>query len=571
MMKLLRVDMSTGHLAASSLSPEQRLLGGRGLISALLLDEMPPDADAEGPLNRLILCNGLLAGTTAPCSGRLSVGGKSPLTGGIKEANAGGTAGLALARLGLRGIVLTGSRPGTHLLVVGEDGARIEEAGSLAGMGTYTLCAQLQARFGKDASVLCIGPAGERGYLNASVQVTDRQGRPARAAARGGLGAVFAARGLKAVVLLPGKQKTVVADSARFKQACGAYVKALRAHPLTGEVFPQFGTAMLVDVVNEMGALPTRNYSTGRFERVENLSSQKVEAEQARRKAPKRHACQTGCPIACSPSYLGPDGQHLTSGLEYETIALLGPNLGIDDMDVVAELDRLCDDAGLDTMETGTTIGVAMEAGLLPFGDGGRVLDLVRQMAVGTPLGMEMGQGTTRFGQRHGVWRIPAVKRQGLAGYDPRGLKGTGVTCATSPMGGDHTAGNTLGLPGLNPLDKEGQAAASRASQEMMATLDCLGMCLFAGMPAGDPAALALLVDMCGALYGTDMTVDAFCALGRETLTRERRFNRRAGIEDKEDDVPAFMRSEPLTPHGSLFDIEQATLSGLFSDLDAMA
>ncbi len=559
-MKLLRANMDTGELAFVPLAPGLRPLGGRGLISGLLLDEMDPAADAEGPENRLILCNGLLAGTPAPCSGRLSVGGKSPLTGTIKEANAGGTAGLALARLGLRGVVVTGRSESLRALVIGPDGATLEDASELAGLGTYATCERLRARHGGKASVVCIGPAGERGYLNSSVQVTDREGNPARAAARGGLGAVMGARGLKAVVLLEGADKPAFADARRFREACRAYVKALRAHPLTGEVFSKFGTAVLVDVVNEMGAMPTRNYREGRFEDAEGLSSGRIAALQRERGGAMTHACQAGCPIACSSVYHGPDGAYLTSGMEYETIALNGSNLGIGDIDIVAAIDRLCDDAGLDTMETGATVGVAIEAGLLPFGDGRRALDLVRQMAAGTPLGIEMGQGTARFGRLHGVWRVPTVKRQALAGYDPRALKGTGVTCATSPMGGDHTAGNTIGLPGLDPLSPKGQTEASRASQRMMAVFDCLGMCIFAGMPAADPAVFALLGDMLAGVYGGVWTPGDVLALGTECLIRERRFNRLAGIGPEEDDVPAFMREEPLKPHDAVFDVAREEL-----------
>lgn len=563
-MKLLYIDMGTESAAAVPLSSHNRLLGGRGLISRLLLDEIDPAVPATGPDNRLILCSGLLAGTLAPCSGRLSVGGKSPLTGTIKEANVGGTAGLALAKLGLRGLVVFGQSRGLRVLVIGPKGATLEDAASLAGLGTYATCERLRERFGNTVSIICIGPAGERGYANSSVQVTDRDGNPSRAAARGGLGAVMGARGLKAVVLLEGHEKPHFSDQKLFRNTCREYTKALRNNPLTGQVFPKFGTAVLVNAVNEMGAMPTRNYRTGRFEGAEGLSAERIDQIQAERGGNMTHACQTGCPIACSSVYHGPDGKYLTAGMEYETIALVGSNLGISDIDTVAAIDRLCDDAGLDTMETGATVGVAVEAGILPFGDGKRALDLVRQMAAGTPLGVEMGQGTARFGERHGVWRIPTIKRQALAGYDPRALKGTGVTCATSPMGADHTAGNTLGMPGLNPLAAEGQIQASRTVQPVMAVFDCLGMCLFAGMPAEDPAVFALIGQLLSGLYGGEWTPEHVLALGTGTLERERRFNSLAGILPEEDDVPRFMRQEALEPHNTVFDIEQEDLKQVF-------
>lgn len=563
-MHLLRVDMGGGRVDVAPLDERYRLLGGRGLVSALLLDEMDPAADPEGPDNKLVLCNGLLAGTLAPSSGRLSVGGKSPLTGTIKESNAGGTAGLALARLGLRGVLVSGRSPSLKTLVVGPDGARLETADDLAGLGTYATCERLRARHGAKASIVCIGPAGERGYLNSSIQATDREGHPTRAAARGGLGGVMGGRGLKAVVLLEGGRKAAFADAARFREACRRYNQALKQHPMTGNILTRFGTASLVGAVNEMGAMPTRNYREGTFEGASGLSGERMAELQAERGGLMTHACQVGCTIACSNVYHGPDGQYLTSGMEYETIALNGSNLAIGDLDTVAAIDRLCDDAGLDTMETGTTIGVAIEAGLLPFGDTERVLDLIRQMAAGTPLGLELGRGTERFGRGHGVTRIPAVKRQALAGYDPRALKGTGVTCATSPMGADHTAGNTIGQPGLDPLSPEGQVEASRGNQQVMAVFDSLGMCIFAGMPAADPEVFGLVGDMLAGVYGGDWPPDRVLALGTEALLRERRFNALAGIGPDEDDVPPFMRTEALKPHDAVFDVDRDAMRRLF-------
>lgn len=563
-MKLLRVDMGTERIQCEDVDERYALLGGRGLVSALLSAELDPTCDPEGPDNMLIICNGLMAGTLAASSGRLSVGGKSPLTGTIKESNAGGTAGLALARLGLRGIVVSGVSRELKVLVVGPEGARLEEASELALRGTYDACDRLRARYGAGVSIICIGPAGERRYLNSSIQVTDREGRPARAAARGGLGGVMGARGLKAVVLLEGCVKPSFADAPRFRAASKAYVQALKAHPMTGSVLTRFGTAALVGAVNEMGAIPTRNYTTGSFEGAAALSGEHMADLQAERQGNMTHACQAGCPIACSNVYNGPDGKYLTSGMEYETIALNGANLCIDDIDVVALIDRQCDDAGLDTMETGATIGVAAEAGLLSYGDSAGVLELIRQMAAGTPLGRELGQGTERFGKSLGVTRIPVVKRQALAGYDPRALKGTGVTCATSPMGADHTAGNTIGMPGLDPLASSGQVEASRDTQQVMALFDSLGMCIFAGMPAADPEVFGLLGEMLAGLYGGEWTPERVMAMGTECLLRERRFNALAGIAEAEDDVPAFMRTEELKPHDTVFDVPREELARVF-------
>ena len=560
-MKILRLDMRTGNSSYEDADETYPMLGGRGLIAALLLKEIDPACDPLGDDNKLVICNGLMAGTLAATSGRLSLGGKSPLTGTIKEANAGGTAGLAMAKLGLRALVVSGSADGMRVLVVGQDHVRLDDADGLAMQGTYRTCELLRSRYGEGISIVCIGPAGERRYLNSSVQVTDREGHPSRAAARGGLGAVMGRRGLKAVVFLEGNQRPVMKDSARFRAASKAYMKALREHPMTGSVLPRFGTASLVTVINEMGAMPTRNYRTGRFEGADGLSGERMQALQQARGGQMTHACQVGCPIACSNVYHGPDGEYLTSGMEYETIALNGSNLDVADLDTVAAVDRLCDDTGLDTMETGATIAMAMEAGLLPYGDSAGILDMIRQMRDGTVLGRELAEGTERFGKRYGVRRIPVVKRQALAGYDPRALKGTGVTCATSPMGGDHTAGNTIGMPGLDPLGTAGQVEASRAAQTLMAVFDSLGMCIFSAMPSEDAAVFGLVGEMLAGVYGGSWTPDDVLALGRQTLENEKRFNAGAHIDASEDDIPAFMREEALPPHDSVFDIPREQLA----------
>lgn len=466
-----------------------------------------------------------------------------------------------MAKLGLRALVVSGSADGMRVLVVGQDHVRLDDAEGLAMQGTYRTCELLRSRYGEGISIVCIGPAGERRYLNSSVQVTDREGHPSRAAARGGLGAVMGRRGLKAVVFLEGNQRPAMKDAARFRAASKAYMKALREHPMTGSVLPRFGTASLVTVINEMGAMPTRNYRTGRFEGADGLSGERMQALQQARGGQMTHACQVGCPIACSNVYHGPDGEYLTSGMEYETIALNGSNLDVADLDTVAAVNRLCDDTGLNTMETGATIAMAMEAGLLPYGDSAGILDMIRQMRDGTVLGRELAEGTERFGKRYGVRRIPVVKRQALAGYDPRALKGTGVTCATSPMGGDHTAGNTIGMPGLDPLGTAGQVEASRAAQTLMAVFDSLGMCIFSAMPSEDAAVFGLVGEMLAGVYGGSWTPDDVLALGRQTLENEKRFNAGAHIDASEDDVPAFMREEALPPHGSVFDIPREQLA----------
>lgn len=560
-MKILRLDMRTGNSSYEDADETYPMLGGRGLIAALLLKEIDPACDPLGDDNKLVICNGLDGGDPGGHVRRLSLGGKSPLTGTIKEANAGGPPVLPWPSWDCVPLW----SPAVPTVCGSWSSARTMSAWMMPRgwpcQGTYRTCELLRSRYGEGISIVCIGPAGERRYPNSSVQVTDREGHPSRAAARGGLGAVMGRRGLKAVVFLEGNQRPAMKDAARFRAASKAYMKALREHPMTGSVLPRFGTASLVTVINEMGAMPTRNYRTGRFEGADGLSGERMQALQQARGGQMSHACQVGCPIACSNVYHGPDGEYLTSGMEYETIALNGSNLDVADLDTVAAVDRLCDDTGLDTMETGATIAMAMEAGLLPYGDSAGILDMIRQMRDGTVLGRELAEGTERFGKRYGVRRIPVVKRQALAGYDPRALKGTGVTCATSPMGGDHTAGNTIGMPGLDPLGTAGQVEASRAAQTLMAVFDSLGMCIFSAMPSEDAAVFGLVGEMLAGVYGGSWTPDDVLALGRQTLENEKRFNAGAHIDASEDDVPAFMREEALPPHDSVFDIPREQLA----------
>lgn len=443
-MKLLRVDMSVGEFFWEELDESYRLLGGRGLISALLLDNMDPGCDPEGPDNKLVFCNGLLAGSHAPGSGRLSIGSKSPLTGRIKESNAGGTAGIALARLGLRAVLLSGHSPVQRVLVIGPDGARLDDASALALRGTYESCDILRARYGAGISIICIGPAGERQYLNSSIQVTDREGYPARSAARGGLGGVMGARGLKAVVLLQGREKNVFSDAARFQAASRVYTRALFQHQ-----------------------------------------------EEPARRENEAGAVRAGCLSVCSLCSV-PCVKRGESGTP-------GGGSGPEPEGNAAAFDRLCDDAGLDAMETRTTIGLldragihmfaAVEGGLPPGDDGSRELDFVRQMAQGTPLGREMGRGAERFGASIGVTDFPRLEKRSAGGGASGARKGT-----------------------------------SGSEKALRAAFDCLGMCVFAGM-AADSEVLALLGELLAALLGGEWQAERVLALGEEALAREGRFN----------------------------------------------
>ena len=427
-------------------------------------------------------------------------------------------------------------------------------AGEYKGLKNYELTEKLQRDFGANIGIVSVGIAGERGYRNSTVQVTDTLGRPSRAAARGGLGAVMASKGLKAIVFdVKGPSKAEYVNKTKFIEANKKYIAGIKANPISGQGMPALGTAVLVNAVNGMGALPTRNFSIGQFEHADKISGEHLAELQAERGGRTGHICHAGCVIGCSNVYNDENGEYVTAGMEYETIGLCGSNCGISDLDVIAQLDRICDDIGLDTMEVGTTIGVCMEAGMLEFGDGEGALKLVREIKDGTELGMTLGQGTDYAGKKLGVSRIPTVKGQALAAYDPRSLKGTGVTYATTPMGADHTAGNTIGM--LDPYDKNGQVEASRGAQIMMAVFDCLGMCIFASFCIGEAENAGYLVQMMKAKFGGEWDMDKLMGIGIHALSLEKAFNKLAGITKEEDKLPEFMYKEPLAPHNTVFDI----------------
>jgi len=336
----------------------------------------------------------------------------------------------------------------------------------------------------------------------------------------------------------------------------------LKSHPTTGKVLPTYGTTTLVKMVNELGALPTRNYSSGQFERAEEISGDTFLNLISQRGGRTGHACHPGCVIKCSNVFNSSEGEYVTSGLEYETIGMLGANCGISSLDVIAKADRLCDDLGLDTVETGAAIGIAMEAGILNFGDGEAMLSLIREVGKGTIMGRLLGHGSVITGKVLGVNRVPAVKGQSMAAYDPRTLKGVGVTYATSPMGADHTGGNGLGGD-VDPLKPEGQIEYSIKFQEAAAYFDSLGLCWFTRAPIlGD---LTLVTEIANSLFGTDWGPEDIVNIGKMVMRFEKDFNKRAGFNESHDRLPEFMLTEKNRPHETVFDVSAPEMAKLFS------
>ena len=570
---IYRVNMTEVTVSQEPVGEELAGLGGRGLTSTIIGAEVPPDCHPLGNENKLVFAPGLLSGTAAPCSGRLSVGTKSPLTGGIKEAHAGGTAAAVLARLGVAAIVVEGAATDGKLytLKVSSSGTDLIPADDLKGLGNYDAVDRLTADHGEKATYISIGQAGEMKMTAASIGVTDMENRPTRHAGRGGVGAVMGAKGLKAIVVDDqGTERPEASDPDAFKAAARKFAQMLTNHPVTGETLPTYGTNALANVINEAGAYPTRNFSTGQFEGTEAISGEHQRDVIIERGGIAKHPCHPGCTITCSRVYMDKDGNYLTKGPEYETIWAQGANCGIDDLDAIAHMDRMCDDYGLDTIEMGVAIGVAMDGGVIPFGDAKGAMGLVKEAGEGTPLGRILGSGAAVTGQAFGVSRVPVVKRQGLPAYDPRAIKGIGVTYATTPMGADHTAGyaiaqNVLKVGGdVDPLKPDGQAELSKALQIATAALDSTGMCLFVAFCLLDePEALQAIVDMLNAQYGLSLTTDDVTALGQQILKVERGFNTAAGFTSKDDRLPRFFETDPLAPHNVVFDVPHEELDSV--------
>ena len=570
-MKMLRVDMKEVQVRWEPVPQEYERLGGRALIAKLLLAEIPPACDALGPHNKLIFTPGLLGGASVATAGRLSVGAKSPLTKGVKEANAGGTSGDTLGKLGIKAIVVEHQpKPKQfYVLVLDGDSAELIPAGDVVGIGTYATADRLQERFGADATVICIGQAGEYLMTGAGISTTGERDQRSNHAARGGLGAVMGSKGLKAVVIRkPVGRAVKMVDETLFRTASKAFAQKLINDPKLGTKGSQhlYGTASIVGAVNEMGSLPTRNFSEGKFEHAAELRGEKLRELILAREGKVGTRCMPGCVIACRNLFADEAGKPVVGSIQYETIALVGPNLGLGTLDDVATLNYMCNDFGLDTIETGAALGVALEAGLAAFGDIDGIVGLLAQVGKGTVLGRMLGCGASETGRVLGIRRVPTCLGQAMPGYDPRTLKGNGVTYATSPQGADHTAGNAFGARNeVPPLGIEGQKALSLRLQIIAAMLDSTGLCLFARPPIiANPQ---LMIDMINGIYGWGWTLADYDRFNRDVLRTELEFNRRAGITKNDYKIPEYMREEPLPPHNTVFDVPDADLETIFDTL----
>lgn len=577
--KILRINM-TDLTATYEVVPEKwARWAGRGLTSHIIFDEVDPTCHPLGPHNKLVIAPGWVTGSpAAPSSGRTSFGAKSPLTGGIKESNAGGLSGQKIARLGLAAIIIEGTPPANkwYTLVITKDGVKFEDAAPLVGKGMYETDEILWEKY-PNTAVIGIGPAGEMKLSNAGISVNDPENKPGRYAGRGGLGAVMGARGVKAIVVDDTGGSTVeIANPELFKIGRRKLTEATQEHALTKKdgALNTYGTAVLVNILNEAGGLPTRNFSSGQFEGAAKISGEMLNEVITERggEGEVGHGCHPGCIIKCSNIYPDEEGKAYVSAIEYETAWALGANCGIDDLEYVAHMTRECNDAGLDTIEAGNTIAIAMEAGLLEFGDAKGALELLREVKNGSYLGRIIGQGVEATAKAFGVYRVPTVKGQSMPAYEPRAVKGIGITYATTPMGADHTAGYTIapeiaGVSGkLDPLSTEGKAQLSLTFQAATAFIDSTGYCLFTAFPILDiPKGWEGMAETVAGVTGMDITGDDVIDIGKEILKVERLFNERAGFTSADDRPPEFMRYEKLPPHNVVWDVTDEQLDEVFN------
>ncbi len=576
--QIWRVNVREQTLKREPVPETWQRLGGRGLIARILVDEVDAKCDPLGAGNKLIFTPGLLVGHMLSSTDRISVGGKSPLTGGIKEANAGGRTGLHMSHMGIHALIIEDipEKEGFWVLHLSLNGAKWEQTfrvsedpKGLVGLGVYATAPKLLEKYGDKVAIAMIGPGGEMKMKSAGIQNIDKDKIPARIAARGGLGAVMGSKGLKAIVFdHAGGQKPPIVSPEAFKVAQKDYSKAVMEHPQS-ITYRDYGTAAMTQLTQRFAGIPVHNFSRGTFDEVEKVGGEALREFTLTRGKPSdpSHACMAGCTIKCSNVFGGEDGKTIVSPLEYETIGLMGTNLDIDSLDSIGRLNWHVNDLGLDSIEVGAALGVAAEAGLMKWGSEEGAQRLIDEIRKGTELGRLLGDGAAAVGKKYNIERVPVVKGQAMSAYEPRSIKGTGLTYATTPQGADHTCGLTIRAQ-VNHLDPNAQRDVSLNAQLNMAGYDTLGACIFAGFGyAATPD--GVVKRLLQARYGWDDLPDNILqALGKETIKLEREFNRRAGFTKEDDRLPKWMMEEAIPENGSVFDVSEDVLDHIFDGIE---
>jgi len=548
MRKYLHLNLGERSVRTEEFQGEAIVRAGRHFIAKTLLELGVAHVDPLSPDNPLIFSVGPFAGSNFSNANRLSVGCKSPLTGGIKEANSGGTFAFALGQLEMAGFTLYGAcKEWVVIRITKEGSVNYETAEPYLGKGTNEAAALLFEKYGNKVSIALCGPVGEYLGLMAGISITDTDGRPSRLAARGGVGAVMGSKKVKAIVVDLNKMPAFH-DRKKLMGSIREYGARLAKEPAIDN-YKRLGTAMVADITNRLGGLPVRNFSAGRMVEASEgpfkLGGDYVRELNMSRGGNPSHACMPGCQIECSNVYVDKDGKEIVSPLEYETLGLMGSNCGLADPDDVARVNAVANDLGVDSIEAGATLAVLMEAGLGKFGDRAFMLQVLDDIRQGNERGRRFAQGAARVGEHYKVARVPVIKKQSLAAYDPRVIEGTGITMMTTAQGADHTAGSLLMLD-CKDMSTAEVVAASLDFQVSWAAVDSLGLCIFGRSVTA--ASSGLVATALNDAHGTHYDASFIKALGLETLKMEWEFNRAAGFTEKDDELPEFFYTEPIAP-----------------------
>jgi aldehyde:ferredoxin oxidoreductase len=551
MRKYLHIDLAKRAVETDELNGVAIARAGRHHIAKTLLERGVATVDPLSAENPLIFSAGPFAGTNFSNANRVSVGCKSPLTGGIKESNSGGTFAFALGQSEIAGLTLYGASSDWVVVRITKEGAiTYDSAEPYLGKGNTEAAALLFEKYGKKVSFALCGPVGEYLGLLAGIAFPDTDGRPSRLSARGGVGAVMGSKKVKAIVVDMHKMPTFH-DRKKLMGAIREYGARLGKEPAV-DTYKHVGTANLGDFTNQIGALPVRNFTEGRLVEASKeplkLGGAYIREQNLGRGGQTSHACMPGCMIECSNVYVDEQRKEIVSPLEYETLGLMGSNCGLTDPDDVARLNAVANDLGIDTIEAGTTLGVLMHGGFGKFGDVQFMMQALEDMRAGNARGRLLAQGTARVGAHYQVARVPVVKKQGISAYDPRVIEVTGISMMVSAQGADHTTGN---IPAYDCRGKttEELVAASLGIQIAVATADSLGLCMF-GRSVTNVSA-DLVVGAINDAHGTQLDPSFMESLGRETLRMEWEFNRKAGFTEQDDELPEFFYTDPVPPTGN--------------------
>ena len=549
--KLLRIDLTAGTIKEEALNLEdaKKYLGGRGLGTKILADEVDPKIDALSEANKLIIMTGPLTGTPTPTGGRYMVVTKSPLTGTVASSNSGGHWGAELKYAGFDGIIFEGKSSKPVYLHIENGAAELKDASDLWGKLVSETTDLLNERHGEKSRVLTIGPAGEKLSRIAAI-MNDKD----RAAGRSGVGAVMGSKLLKAIVVR-GTEPVLIHNPEALKTVFSESLKKIKENGVTGTGLPTYGTAVLVNIINENGALPRNNFQFSYDENADDISGESISDKYLVRK----EACHR-CPIACGRYCKVDDIEG--GGPEYETIWAFGSDCGIHDLAAVIKANYWCNEYGLDTISTGSTIAAAMElyqkgfikdeeinGTALTFGNAEAVIEWTKKMGMREGLGELMSEGSYRLADHYGMSELSmTVKKQEIPAYDPRGIQGQGLQYATSNRGGCHVRGylispEILGLPEkLDRFALEGKATWAKGFQDLTASIDSIGLCLFTSFALGGPDYAQLVNHVCG----TDHTSDSIYESGERIWNIEKLFNLASGVSPAEDTLPKRLLEEPI-------------------------